>query len=157
MYCVTLKLSGDSTVGERLTERQTKFAKTLAVTGDKQLSAREAGYARPQSEGYKAAESQNVYAMVLREQHRILVCDAVPAAVACLVSIVRDPLAPTGARVNASKVILDRAYATAGAEGKEPHEMTSGELAEAIAKMEAAAAALAKPINAEVLEPSVFE
>lgn len=144
-------------MSDRLTERQTKFAETFASTGNKAIAAREAGYALPEKNGYHVAESPNVYAAIIREQQRILTCEAFPAAVSCLVSIVKDEKAPTGARVNAAKVIIDRVMDGSGASQKEAHEMTSAELAEAIRKMEAAAAALAKPIEAEVLEPSVFE
>lgn len=136
----------------RPTERQIEFQARYAATGDHIGAAQLAGYPHPIQAAHRNLNTPSIMAEVLREQQRILVCDVVPAAVACLASIIRDPHAPTGARVNAAKVVMDRAYAISDGMGKEPHEMSADELGEAIAKLEAAAAAKAREVQGEVIE-----
>ncbi len=72
-----------------------------------------------------------------------------------------DEKAPAGARVQASKVVLDRTLGQQDdGERKEPHEMTPAEIADAIGKLEAMAAERAKPIDsAQVVrnESDIFQ
>lgn len=149
-----------------MTRQERKFAEVYAVTGHQDFAARRAGYANP-SGGALAIQRPAVQAEIRRVQTERLFSEALPAAVNCLVSIVSDERFPAGARVQASKVILDR---TLGAEGvgeaKAPHEMTPDELQASLAKTRLALAALesakadqARPIiEAKAVEASdIFE
>lgn len=143
----------------RLTRQERMFAQHMADTGDKRYAAEKAGYAVPVQTADKMVKKPHVMAEVARLQTQRLYNDALPAAVDCLISILTDTKAPAGARVQASKVVLDRTLgAQEGAQAKEPHEMTGEELARAIEQLdvlEAEALKRAKPVNS--IEPdSVF-
>lgn len=130
-----------------MTQRQKAFAEHYARTGDREHAAAKAGYAAPDVSGTQNLAVPAVQAEIARQQISVLYREALPAAVACLVSIVRSDKAPAGARVQASKVILDRTLgADDPARHKEPHEMTPDELATAIAALERAAADKARPV-----------
>lgn len=142
-----------------LTPQERVFVQHMAGTGDKQYSAEKAGYAVPAQTSDKLVKRPRVMAEVARLQSERLFNEALPAAVDCLVSIIRNDKAAAGARVQAAKVVLDRTLgAQEGAQAKEPHEMTGEELARAIEQLdvlEAEALKRAKPVNS--IEPdSVF-
>jgi hypothetical protein len=129
--------------GERWTTQERVFVNNMAKTGDKTYSAAVAGYSQPQVQGWQVAQKPAIQAEIARQQQEILFRDALPAAVNCLISIVNDAKAAAGARVQASKVILDRTLGQDEAfGGKEPHEMTAEELAKALAEAKLRAAAL---------------
>lgn len=140
-----------------MSKQEAVFAGKMAVTGDRHYAAREAGYAHAPQAAAKLMQREPVLAEIARQQTETLFRDALPAAVQCLVSLIRSDKAPAGARVQAAKVVLDR---TLGAEGatsiKEPHEMTPEEIAKAIDALEREAAARAKPVELAQAEPSIF-
>ena len=140
----------------RLGRQERAFAATYAATGDKTYSAAKAGYAKPENAAWKALQRPLVREEVLKVQMERLVNEGVPAALNCLLEITGNVKAPAGARVQAAKVLMDKAgFGIADAmQGKEPHEMTPAELADAIAKLEAMAAAKATPIGPE---PGIFD
>lgn len=134
--------------GGKMTPQERVFAEKYAVTGDKTYSAAVAGYAHPRQRGVNVFAKPEIQAEIRKEQVMRLFKEALPAAVNCLVSIITDSKAPAGARVQASKVVFDRTLGTQeGQEGKEPHEMTSEEIAKAIAQLEQVAFERAKPIE----------
>jgi phage terminase small subunit len=126
-----------------LTPQERIMSQTYAKTGDKGYTAYVAGVSPTSNAVGKALQRPAIQAEIARQQQEILFNTALPAAVNCLISIVNDARAAAGARVQASKVILDRTLGMddAGA-GKEPHEMTAEELAKAIAEAKLRAAML---------------
>lgn len=125
-----------------MTRQERKFAASYAETGSAPFAAKQAGYARSDT-GALALQRPAVQAEIRRVQTEKLFSEALPAAVKCLVSIVSDERFPAGARVQASKVILDRTLGAEGAgEAKAPHEMTPDELQASLAKTRLALAAL---------------
>lgn len=148
--------------GGRLTPHERLFTKHMAATGDKKYSGTQAGLAFPLQSADKMLKRPAVIAEIRRQQEEKLYSELLPASIKCLGEIIGDPKAPAGARVQASKVVLDRTLgANDGGNTKEPHEMTPDEIAEAIAKLEDAAAAQARPIhrNVTIEQPNadVFE
>lgn len=142
----------------RLTPAEKTVAEVFARTGDKDY-ARHVAKLSPISNGaVQALARPEVQAEIRRQQVARLFQEALPAAVQCMVSIITDSKAPAGARVQASKVVFDRTLGAAeGAESKEPHEMTSEEIAKAISQLEAVAMARAKPVNASTIVENAQE
>lgn len=130
-----------------MTKQEQAFAAAYASTGDQTYAAAKAGYGSPRVRGYDVAARPAVQAEIARVQQERLFSEALPAAVQCLISIATDPKAAAGARVQASKVILDRTLGIDEAmKGKEPHEMTPDELAKAIEQLQRLASDKARPI-----------
>ncbi len=133
---------GKQTINERA------FAQHYAMTGDRTYAATKAGYAEPSGAASRALQRPAVQAEIAKIQQERLFSEALPAAVQCLISIVQDAKAAAGARVQASKVILDRTLGLDEAlKGKEPHEMTPEELAKAIDALERVAAERARQVT----------
>ena len=133
--------------GGKQTTSERAFAHHYALTGDRNYAAAKAGYADPPSGASRALARPAVQAEIARVQQERLFSEALPAAVQCLISIATDPKAAAGARVQASKVILDRTLGIDEAmKGKEPHEMTPDELAKAIERLQRLASDKARPI-----------
>jgi len=119
----------------------------MAKTGDKAYSATKAGYKHPEIKAHAVLARPAVQAEIARQQQEILFREALPAAVNCLIEIATDAKAAAGARVQASKVILDRTLGASEAMGgKEAHEMTAEEIAKAIEQLQRVAADRAKPV-----------
>lgn len=134
--------------GGRMTSKEKVFAERYANTGDKAYAATAAGYLHPYQRSSDALSRPAIQAEIRSQQLARLFNEALPAAVRCLVSIVVDSKAPAGARVQASKVIFDRTLgASEEGQGKEAHEMTSEELARAIAELERVASDRAKVVD----------
>ncbi len=137
----------------RLTAKERTFAKAYAATADRALASVAAGYAQVREADRNLARPE-VQAEIARHQTARLFNEALPIAVNTLISVMTDSAAPAGARVQASKVVIDRTLGEAGAgQAKEPHEMTAEELAKRIDEMERIAAARAKPAAPE---PDLF-
>lgn len=138
----------------RFTPQERAFAEAYAATEDRAYSAAKAGLVQPATAASKMLARETVQAEIARIQVERLFNEALPAAVDCLVSIIRSDKAPAGARVQAAKVVMDRTLgATDAANGKAPHEMSGEELARAIAELERVASDRAKPVNAAPVEP----
>lgn len=142
-----------------LTGQERKVAEVYAVTGDQGYSAHKAGLTQPGAS--KALSRPAVQAEVARLQVERLFVEALPAAVTCLVSLIKNEKAPAGARVQAAKVVMDRTIGAgdAGA-SKEAHEMTGEELARAIDELTRVAAERARPVNQiedKTIEPGIFD
>lgn len=103
----------------------------------------------------RALGKPHVVEEIRRLEAQRLVTEGLPAALNCLLEIATNRKAPAGARVMASKVLLDRALGTQdGAIDKAPHEMTAAELGEAIANLERAAAARALNVTPATPTPT---
>lgn len=144
--------------GQSISPQERVFAKELAVTGDKRYAAQEAGYQYPAQAAHKLLAREPVQAEIARQQVARLFNEALPAAVECLIGLIRNDRAPAGARVQAAKVVMDRTLGNDAAKGaKEAHELTGEELARAIADLEREAANRAQDVTpAKAIESSVF-
>lgn len=132
----------------RLTPAEQAVAEAFARTGDKAYAGHVAKLSPISGNTVRALARPEVQAEIRKQQVARLFSEALPAAVTCLVSIITDAKAPAGARVQASKVVFDRTLGQQeGMEGKEPHEMTSEEIAKAIAQLEQVAFERAKPVE----------
>lgn len=130
-----------------MTYAEKRIAEVMAETGSRKLASIEAGVSPTSGAVAKALARPAVQEEIRRQQVEKLFKDALPAAVTCLIGIMTDDKAPAGARVQASKVVLDRTLGAAeDGTRKEPHEMTAEEIADAIGKLEAMAAERAKPV-----------
>jgi len=141
----------------KLTPQEIQVASIMAATGS-QAHAR-AETRMSQSSVSRIIARPAVQAEIARIQVEKLFTEALPAAVDCLVSIIRSDKAPAGARVQAAKVVMDR---TLGADDvartKEASEMSGEELARAIAALEREASERARVVNPEpVNPPDIFE
>lgn len=107
----------------------------------------------------KALARPAVQAEIARIQVERLFSEALPAAVDCLVSIIRSEKAPAGARVQAAKVVLDRTLGSDEAgDSRDPSEMSPEELSREIEKLTRLAADRARPVlDIEPNAPSIFE
>ena len=130
-----------------LTPQEVKFVEALAETGDAKYAFKTAGYKGARNLSF-VMKRPAIQAAVIETQRARLANEALPAAVACILEIIRNPKAPAAARVQAAKLTFDRVLPSqVDSGGKEPHEMTPEELAAAIDKLEAIAADKAKPIE----------
>lgn len=134
-----------------LTRQERAVAEAFAESGSQYVTALAAGVS--QSGASRALQRPAVQAEIIRLQTERLTNDLLPLAVNAVSEILTNAKAPAGARIQAAKLVFDRTLgAQAGLGDKEPHEMSGSELADAIAKLEAMAAARAKPVEAEVIE-----
>lgn len=132
----------------KMTKPERAFSAHFAATGDPQYSAAKAGYGSPRQRAAELITKPAVQEEIRRQQVARLFQEALPAAVQCLVSIMTDAKAPAGARVQASKVVLDRTLGDKEeGQRKEPHEMSADEIAKAIDELERVAASRAKSID----------
>lgn len=119
-----------------------RFAREFAMTHNRTYAAKMAGYAAPSTSAARVMDRPAVQAEIARLQTARLFDEALPAAVDCLIGLLKNDKAPAGARVAAAKVVMDRTLGDEGARNgeKQPHEMSASELAKAIvdAKLKAA-------------------
>jgi hypothetical protein len=130
----------------RFTDRETLFVEAMAATGDIPYAMKKARYASMGAASDALARPE-VQAAIVRRQEARLISEALPAAVATLLDVMQ-PGNPAGARVQAAKIVIDRAMPQhEDGRTKELHELTPEELAAAIASLEAAAGAMAKDVS----------
>lgn len=129
-----------------LTVQETKFLEHYSVHKDRSKAERHAKLA-PRS-GYAVLARPEIQKRIVQEQVTRLNTDALGIAVGTLIEIMENKKAPAAARVQASKVVLDRALPT-GADGrhKDLHEMSPEEIKAALANLEGLAAAHAKDVS----------
>lgn len=140
---------------DRRTPQEKIFAAAMASTGDKHYAATKAGYSHPNVQANVVLSRPGIQSDVARIQMERLYNDALPLAVNTLISIMGDEKAPAGARVSASKEVLDRTIGRDEAGGaKDPHEMTPDELAKALADAKLRATALER-VKAERAKPII--
>jgi hypothetical protein len=117
------------------TEKEKVFAEVLATSGDRVLAAKAAGYTYPHQSGYVLAQNPRVQAEVVKIQADRINNDLLPLAVNCLEELLIDKKAPAGARVQAAKLVFDRALGDTAAADKAAHELTGDELARQIDRL----------------------
>ncbi len=141
-----------------LTRGETKFLEAYSKHGDRRKAEKAAGLR--ENSGYAVLARPEIQKRVIQHQTARLSTDALGLAVDTLVEIMGNSKAPAAARVQASKVVLDRALPT-GTNGqvKELHEMSPEEISSAIHQLEAQAAAAAKDVTPEKdgEKPGIFD
>ena len=138
--------SGDLTKGEQA------FLAAFVATGDRVKAEKAAGYTP--NHGYAVLARPEIQARYTEQVLASMRTEAAPLAVRTLIEIMGSAKAPAAARVQAAKVVLDRALPQeGGGSAKELHEMTPDELSAAIQTLEAQAASMAKPVP----DPGIFD
>lgn len=131
----------------KLTRREKSFSAVMAVTGDPTYSAAKVGARTPQARGSEMMARPAVQAEIRAQQLARLHNDLLPAAINTLETALTDKTVPWGSKMVASKIVLDRVYASnEGGAGKDASEMTGDELQAAIDKLRREASSRAKPI-----------
>lgn len=136
------------------------FIDAMADGASPRIAAQIAGYADPGVKGWHVLKRPGVTEAILELHQERIVKEGLQVAIDCLISIAKDPKSPAGARVQASKVLLDKGMPERReGQAKEPHEMSQEELQQAITRLQARRAELAKPIieGTATPESSVFE
>lgn len=133
----------------RKTHKERVFIDKMARTGDKSYAAAAAGYTKPAKEAARNLAKPAVAAAIERKHNDMLFNEILPLALEVHKKILGDDATPAGARVQAVKLAYDRTIGADDPAGgnKEPHEMTADELAEAIKRLEAQAASVARDIT----------
>ena len=140
-----------------LTRKERIFAHHMANGADHVAAATRAGYAAPHSAASQLATRPAVLAEHVRAQVERMQTEGLQTAVDCLLSIAGDPRAPAGARVQASKVILDRTLGTQELEGADHSSLSPERLAELIAQLNRTIEAKARDVTPVPSDPSVFD
>lgn len=150
----------------KLTRPERVFSEKFAATGDAAYAGAKAGYGSNQAT-WAAMQRPAIQEEIRRVQIERLFQEALPLAVKTLCDIMGDERQPAGARVQASKIALDRTLGDPSqAQAKQPHEMTPEELQKAISEAKLSAAALehvaadrAKPVIDHETEatPGIFD
>ena len=149
--------------GGELTQQEQRFVQAMADTGDPAYALKKAGY-KGERNASQVLRRPAVQQAIVETQAARLVHEILPLATQAHVNLLSNPKTPASAQVAAVKLAYDRAFPDhQDAAGKEPHEMTPDELAEAISrsvaaieKMETIAAGKARVIEAKP-DPGVFD
>lgn len=133
---------------------QARFAREVARSGNLSESARKAGYEFFDNAGYDLVRLPHVAAAVEFEIRSLLQTEAAPAALQVLQTLLHDANSGGRIRVDAAKILLDRAGFTPPANSKGDAaerslaEMTAAELKEFIGSLEGELAGRATLVNA---------
>jgi hypothetical protein len=131
--------SGDLTRGEQA------FVAAYADTGDRAKAEKLAGI--PAGTGYRIMARPEIAKRITERQTARITCELLPIAVDTLLDVMTNAKSPAAARVQAAKIVIDRALPVDDrGVPKDLAEMTPEELAQAISTMEGMAAAMAKPV-----------
>jgi phage terminase small subunit len=142
--------------GGQFTVQELEFIGFCADTGNAVRAAELAGYSRPDIAATRLSYRPEVQAAIRAKVSARVAVEGAPAALACLISIVRDENAPKAPRVQASKVLLDldREQSGAAGSGGALSEMSRAQLDEAREKAIAYIRSLdAPPVLDLVAEP----
>lgn len=138
-----------------MTAKERVFAERFAATQDRIYAAEKAGYTQPSSDAGRALARPAVQADI-RRRTREGMSELAPQAVATLGAAMTASTSRWSDKIAAAKIVID--YVSRGDEvgGKEPSEMSFGELQatiEALKLRQAELADQAKPIiDAKVVE-----
>ena len=134
-----------------LTAQEKTFAEVFVQTGDKAKAAVAAGYKGPTFvTANRAINRPSIQVEIVRLQNERLVSDALPAAVDCLIGIIKNEKMPAGARVQAAKLVFDRTLGSQDAgDVKQDHELTADEIARRIDALSRIAMERAKDVTPE--------
>lgn len=138
----------------RPTRGELVFAEAFARTDDRKYAGEKAGFAHPEAAASKLLQRPAVVADIHRQQVARLENVILPLALDVHESMLRNEKTPAGARAALVKLAYDRAWGSEGdGGGKEPHEMTSEEIGETLAKLRREAAERARPVIDATAEP----
>lgn len=143
--------------GGHLTPMERVFVKHLASTNDATYAAAKAGFSAPAKQGSELAHKPQLVAEAQRLALADLTGKILPLAVKRHMAMLNDN-GVTGQTLNRA-IEMAYKYGLAidnGAAGKEPHEMTAEELAQAIDALKRAAMDQAKPVL-ELKAETVFD
>lgn len=140
----------------KMTRQERLFAHHMAQGADPAAAAVRAGY-RQIATGSEVAQRPAIIAEVTRQQVERLQTEGLQTAVDCLLSIAGDPRAPAGARVQASKVILDRTLGVQEGDVSDPSSLSPEKLAELISTLQRSIELKAKDVTPGPSEPGVFD
>lgn len=145
--------------GIELTPKQRSFVTKLVRIGCKPSKAAElAGYSSPNVAAYDLQQLPHVQAAIRLERQRFITGELANVATGTLAAIMTDKTAPASARVQAARTVLEMSgeLAKGRAKGDDDDrplsELTADELTRLIDRWTEEKAALATPINAEVIE-----
>ena len=144
--------------GVDLTPKQRAFVTTLVRTGcNPTHAARTAGYSDAHVSAYDLQKLPHVQAAIRLERQRFISGELANVATGTLQAIMTDKEAPAAARVQAARTVLEMSgeigrHKRADDEDRPLSELTADELTRMIDKWTEEKAALAKPIDAEVIE-----
>ena len=140
-----------------MTPSEKKFSEVFAATGSQKFAGQEAGY-KSSAGASMAMARPAVQAEIVRVQTERLFKELLPLAVEAHIALLRDARTPAGARVKAVRRVYDR---TVGGDdkgaGKEAHEMSADELANALEKLKREASDRSKPVIEHEPNPGVFD
>lgn len=129
----------------QLTRGEQAFIAAYADTGDRAKAEKLA--AIPAGTGYRMMARPEVMKRIQERQIARINCELLPVAVDTLLDVMTSAKSPAAARVQAAKIVIDRALPVdASGAPKDLTEMTPEDLAQAISTMEGMAAAMAKPV-----------
>lgn len=131
----------------RLTGKEKIFVTRYAGSGDREYAAAKAGYSQPSSAATKLLSREDVRAAVSTEVHRRL-DNLVVLTLDRFEKMMRDETTPNKDVIAIGKATLTHwgAQSAGAADSKDPSELSGAELQGRIAKLQAEAAARAKPI-----------
>ncbi len=138
-----------------LTRKENDFIREFVANGgNREKAEKKAGYAPAST--WRVLQRPEIQRQIAQHQLARLTVDAAPLAVNTLIEIMKNPKAPAAARVQASKVVIDRALPThEDGKIKDLHEMTPEEIAAAITRLETLASDAAKDVT-QGKEPDLF-
>ena len=144
--------------GIDLTPMQRAYVVNLVRNGVNPTKAAElAGYQHPKTAGFELTRLPHVAAAVRMERQRYISGELANVATGTLQAIMTDKEAPAAARVQAARTVLEMSgeigrHKRTDDEDRPLSELTADELTRMIDKWTEEKAALAKPIDAEVIE-----
>jgi hypothetical protein len=145
--------------GIELTPKQRSFVTLLVRNGSTPTqAAREAGYSVPGVASYDLMRLPHIAAAIRFERQRFISGELANIATGTLQDVMTDKEAPASARVQAARTVLEMSGELAKGRGKADDEdrplseLTADELTRLIDRWTEEKAALAKPIEAEVIE-----
>lgn len=145
----------------RRTDKEALFIGHLAATGDATYAAVRSGYKDPAVQGWQKAHNPAVAEAVRRAQIARLTGELLPLSLDVLQNVLSDDKETSRNKLTAVGLVLRYTVGQdqAGAETKEPHEMTAAELQERIERLRREQSERAKPvIDAEPApDPGVFD
>ncbi len=140
---------------DRLTRGQRAFITAYLDHGDIAKAEKQASIA-PRY-GYEVLARPDVQAEMARRQLARVTSELLPKALDTLAEIMRNTKAPAAARVQAAKIVVDRALpALESGNGKDMSDMSPTELAQIVAGLERELAGRAKDVT-PTSDPDVFD
>jgi len=144
--------------GIDLTPKQRQFVVCLVRNGTTPTqAARDAGYNHPKVSAFDLLRLPHITAAIRHERQRYITGELASIATGTLRQILTDSEAPAAARVQAARTVLEMSGEIGrkkqdGDEDKPLSELSADELSRLIDRWTEERAALAKPVDAEVIE-----